>query len=245
MAQDLVKSAARTFEVLEVFAAERARLTATRIGALLGYPKSSLNVLLRSMVTQGYLSLDTAGSTYFPTLRVTQLGDWIPLQLFGSDALLPALATLRDTTGETVTLTMAVAGEMRLLRAVQGTHPIALQLDDGTTFPMFGTAVGTAYLMTLAEPEIEAVVRGYSDDGDRIAAARAAIGKARSQGFAAAYETVVPDTGAIAIPLRLPDAHGALVLAVAGLDHRIKSMEADIVRSLRNASEALGAAWRG
>jgi DNA-binding IclR family transcriptional regulator len=244
MAQDLVKSAARTFEVLEVFASQRASLTATQIGTLLGYPKSSLNVLLRSMVSQGYLMLEGGGSAYFPTLRVTGLGDWIPAALFGSDALLPVLTALRDSTGETVTLTMASGREMRLLKAVQGTHPIALQLDEGTTFPLSGTAVGTAYLSTLDERSAAALLRPEGDDettdetgatGTKVAA----VARARAVGYAAAYETVVPDTGAIAMPISPPDSKVPLVIAVAGLAPRIKNAQTRIVAEMKKAIAAL------
>ena len=106
MSQDLVKSAARALEILEVFASERKRMNSAQLGAALGYPKSSLSVLLKSLVAQGYLNNAAGDQDYFPTLKLARLGEWIPAALLGSVELLPMLSRLRDATGETVTLTM-------------------------------------------------------------------------------------------------------------------------------------------
>lgn len=58
------------------------------------------------------------------------------------------LVKLRDQTGETVTLTMAADLHMRCLHALIGTHPISLQVEEGVSFSMVGTAIGTMYLAT-------------------------------------------------------------------------------------------------
>lgn len=237
MASDLVKSAARAFEIVEVFATERRRMTATEIGDILGYPKSSMNVLLKSLVAQGYLSCHPQDITYFPTLRLTQLGDWIPAALFGSDALVNTLEGLRDRTNETVTLTMATGMTMRVLRVLLGKHPIALQLSEGYVFPIVGTAVGSAYLSSLGPDALEAFLKRYADQAPRtarpdLAGVRARVEAARTAGYVAAYDAVLDDTGAIAVPLVSADLAETLVVAVAGLGARIKRHEAGIVREL-------------
>ncbi len=238
MAQDLVKSAARAFEVMEAFATERRWLTAAQLGGMLGYPKSSTNVLLKSLLAQGYLAYEPRDATYFPTLKLTHLGDWLPSMLFGSDLLLPMLEALRDSTGETVTLTIATGLHMRGLRALIGRHPIALQLDEGFLFPIFDTAIGNAYLSTLDDDAIAALLQRRNAQVPRgqaiaIADALAALGKVRKQGYSAAYDKVVADTGAIAVPLRSSQFGETLVLAVAGLNSRIAKNEQRIVRELK------------
>ena len=238
MAQDLVKSAARALEVMEAFAAERRRLTAAQLGTLLGYPKSSTNVLLKSLTTQGYLAYEPREASYFPTLKLTHLGDWLPGSLFGSDLLLPMLETLRDSTGETVTLTMATGLHMRCLRALIGRHPIALQLDEGFLFPVFDTAIGNAYLSTLADDMILTLLQRRNAQVPRsqsIAAVdlTATIDQVRAQGYSAAYDKVVADAGAIAAPLKSSQFGETLIVAVAGLNSRIAKNEQRIVRELK------------
>lgn len=237
MAQDLVKSAARALDILEVFAARQAPLTATELGAALGYPKSSMSVLLKSLVTQGYLSLNGSDQGYFPTFKVARLGDWIAGALLGSEALLPLLERLRDATGETVTLTTASDLQMRCLHALIGTHPIALQVEEGVTFPMIGTAIGTAWLSAQEDGTVrERLKRWQKLGGARKAPldeTGAAIAEVRARGYATAYDAVLPDTGAIAMPLRTAGVGETLVIAVAGLNDRIHRAEAKIVRDMK------------
>lgn len=61
-----VKSAGRVLEVLELLGNVRKPLSASEIGRLLDYPKSSTNVLLKYLTNLGYLSFDPDTMHYFP-----------------------------------------------------------------------------------------------------------------------------------------------------------------------------------
>ena len=144
----------------------------------LGYPKSSLSVLLTSLVAQGYLANGGGDQDYFPALKLARLGEWIPAALLGSDALLPMLAKLRDQTGETVTLTMAADLHMRCLHALIGSHPISLQVEDGVSFPMVGTAIGSMYLATQDDKAVSALLTRWAKQ--HRGQSKAAVAKARA-----------------------------------------------------------------
>ena len=239
MPQDLVKSAARALEILEVFADQRRRLNSTQLGQALGYPKSSLSVLLRSLVTQGYLSNAHRDGEYFPTLKLARLGDWVPAALLGSEALLPMLETLRDQTGETVTLTMAADLQMRCLYARIGSHPIAFQVEEGVTIPTIGSAIGTMYLATQPESAMRRLFdlwkkQGKARSRESFARLEEQIGQARADGFFAAYDAVSPDTGAVAMPIESGAEGEILIVAVAGLNRRIGEQESTIIRTMRS-----------
>ncbi len=240
MAENLVKSAARAIEILELFANERRRLTLAQLGGLLDYPKSSLSVLLKSLLAQGYLSYLPTDLTYFPTLKVASLGDWIPSAIFG-DELMPMLHDLRDATNETVTLTTPAGQSMRCLRVLLGTHRIALQLDEGTSFPIIGSAVGAAYLADLPAEAAKAFFARAAKTGTPPTGIREAerlVASTRKKGFACVYDRVTEDGGAIAIALPRTSFGDSLVVAVAGLSNRILQSEAGIVQKLR---ERIGA----
>jgi DNA-binding IclR family transcriptional regulator len=98
------------FEILEVFAVKQQRMNASQLHLELGYPKSSLSGLLKSLIRTGYLVTTGSAQEYFPTLKLTRLGEWVPSALLGSESLLPTLEWLRDETGEAVTQTIAGAG---------------------------------------------------------------------------------------------------------------------------------------
>ncbi len=213
-------------------------MSLTQLGARLGYPKSSLSVLLKSMVAQGYLSVDRSDGDFFPTLRVAQLGDWVAAALLGSEAILPALEKLRDETGETVTLTMASGLEMRCLRAFIGVHPISLQVEEGISFPMMGTAIGTAYLAALAGDERARTFQMWRKQGASESEAEHLanlVAESQASGIASAYDAVLPDTGAIAMAVRSPLKTGdpIMVVAVAGLSSRIHAREAECTAIMR------------
>ncbi len=237
MSQDLVKSAARALDILEVFATERRRMSMTQLQAVLGYPKSSLSVLLKSLVTQGYLSTGGGDQDYFPTLKLARLGEWVPSALLGSEDLLPLLGQLRDRTQETVTLTIASDLHMRCVHALIGTHPIALQVEEGVSFPMIGTAIGSMYLATRPETDVTTLLarwrRLHPDQDAMLADMRRAIAEARDDGIAMAFDAVLPDTGAIAIPIQTPTDAGTMIVAVAGLNSRIYSRRTEISATLR------------
>jgi DNA-binding IclR family transcriptional regulator len=244
MEPGLVKSAARALQILEVFANERRPLSATYLGGVLGYPKSSLSVLLKSLVTQGYLSLGRAEGDFFPTLKVAQLGDWVMAALLGSDTIVAELEALRLETGETVTLTMANDLQMRCLRAFIGVHPISLQVEEGVTFPIVGTAIGTAYLAAQSEERANALLERWGKtnglESARLAGVRKEIAECRNAGYCATYDAVLPDTGAIAMavhnPLKTDDS--VLVVAVAGLSSRISSQEKSLIEAMRRILKA-------
>src|SRR4051794_31187165 len=102
MAAEAIKSARRVFEILELFDRERRRLSLKEISARLGYPASSGSVLLKSVVALGYLDYDRRVKTYFPTMRITALGGWVPGALFGEGGVAELMDHLRAVTGETV-----------------------------------------------------------------------------------------------------------------------------------------------
>lgn len=238
MSSDLVKSAARAMEILEVFADRREPLSSGQLGAALGYPKSSLSVLIRSLVAQGFLSTIGTDGEYFPTMKVTRLGDWIPASLLGSESFLPILEGLRDATGETVTLTMASGNAMRVIHALIGTHPISLRVEEGVNFPMIGTAVGTMYLATQPDAAVERALDAWAAHSTPAEVKqrpelREQIAEARRRGFARAYDAVIADTGAIAMPAQARDWGEPLIIAVAGLNPRIHKREAAIIRAMQ------------
>lgn len=237
----LVKSAARVFEVLELLGKVRRPLSASEIGSVLEYPKSSANVLLKSLVQLGYLSFDLDSMQYFPSLRVTALGEWIPSALYGTGSAAAMLEEVHDRTHETVTLSMRSGLSMRFIRVLPGKFFIALKMEEGYLAPLFGTAVGAAHLSARPAAEIARLAESAIQEA-RTREARKTIDTAlkeaeaaRQRGYAVAYGRVFADTGAVAMPLP-PAADGTvLVIGVGGLHDRIRRNERMIARAMRNA----------
>ena len=236
-----VKSAGRVLEVLELLGNVRKPLSASEIGRLLDYPKSSTNVLLKYLTNLGYLSFDPDTMHYFPSLRVTSLGAWIPAALYGMGDAASMLQEVHDVTGETVTLSMRAGQAMRFIRVLPGSFFIALKMDEGTVAPLFGTSVGAAFLATRPPAEVERLAesaRGMA----RTRVVRQAIDRTleslsqvRSTGYSVTFASFFPDTGAISMALPPASDGNVLVLGVGGLSDRIRRNERTIARAIRSA----------
>jgi len=240
-ARNVVKSVARVLEVLELFTRQREPMSGIQICRSLDYPKSSANAILKSLVELGYLALNPDNLKYFPSLRVTYLGDWIPGQLLGTIEITTLLENLQEATGETVTLSMQNGFHMQFIRVLPGTFPISLRVSEGFMAPIFGTAVGAAYLSTITDLAIRslyerAASRGaFKGHAENLETVMADVVAARKDGCARGYDRILPDTGAIAAPLMTHAHDQHLVIGVGGLSARIRRSEVDIIVNLKRA----------
>jgi DNA-binding IclR family transcriptional regulator len=214
-------------------------MSATEIGDALGYPKSSANLLLHTLVECGWLSLNTESMHYFPTLRVTALGDWLPAALFGGDSTEALVKELWEKSQETSTLSIPNGVHMEFVRVHVGTFPISLNLPEGTHVPMFGTAVGTAYLQTHSDDAIERLFfraeaeSALTDPRRTFPDYLAEIRQARRRGYAVGYDRLLSDTGAIGVCVFAGGSESAVVMGAGGLSSRIARNEAAIAKLMR------------
>lgn len=233
-----VKSAERVLDVFELFRDTQRPMNGTEICEALGYPASSGNALLKSLVARGYLSVDATSLRYFPSLRLTHLGDWIPGRVM-SHATTELLEDLHAQTSETVTLSMRTGLFMQFITVLPGTFPISLRITEGYMAPLFGSVIGTAALSTLPQKQVQRLTRrvgstpGSLAPGLTLEAVLEEIEDVRARGYALAYDRVLPDTGAIAMPLPPMLAEQPLVIGVGGLSPRIRQSEAVLVRKMR------------
>jgi DNA-binding IclR family transcriptional regulator len=235
----IVKSAGRVFEVLELFRRARRQMSAAEVGQALGYPKSSTNALLKSLVTLGYLVFETRTLRYFPSLSVTQLGDWIPSVVLASRDAFDIISEVQTATQETVTLSVKSELSWRVLRVAAGTYPISLRMMEGFDAPLVGTAVGTAILSQLQDDAVVAIVERWNArakrKGERADPAKVVrdAREVRNRGYSVAYDAVFEDTGAIAVPFPSAVDGFPMAIGVGGLRERIRRNEALIYRSIR------------
>ena len=99
----MVKSAQRVIDILELFESECRPLRVADIVERLGLPQSSVSMLLRTLVSRGYMEFDAATRQYCPSVRVAFLGDWT-LRSVGQRKVQDTMRWLADETGETVLL---------------------------------------------------------------------------------------------------------------------------------------------
>ncbi|MFN3521600.1 MAG: IclR family transcriptional regulator [Phenylobacterium sp.] len=244
MDRDAVKSARRAFEILELFDRERRPLALKDILEALGYPASSGSALLKSLVALGYLDYDRDRRTYFPTMRISALGAWVPDALFGDGALLGAMERLRAVTGETVILATQSDLFAQYVHLLHSAEPLQFSVPPGARRPLAASGLGWCLLSAKSDEEIERLRRRINaEPGQAQPLSREAlmgrVNEVRTRGYAVSKHTVSQGAGVIGAPLPR-GAHGRVfALGVAGPVGRLEAKEALIIGELRAALERL------
>lgn len=227
--------------VLELFTIWRRGANASEIEAALDMPQSSTSVLLRSLVEMGYLDYNRADRTYWPTVRVAMLGDWM------RDAVSPQLQAehvdeLRDRTGETVLVGRRLGASVHYLQIARSGQELQFYVHQGTRRPLCISASGRALLSQLDDQQVLKIARRTihfaTSDIERFdeQVLLGAVRKIRDTGISETDERLggERDLHAIAtlIPSRVQDERFSL--CVAGPRDRVMRRRDEIISALRD-----------
>lgn len=233
----VVKSAARTIQILEFFDHVRRDVSISEIANALHYPQSSTSALLRSMVAMGYLHHDRATRTYRLTRRTGLLGAWVDPSLVRQGAIVSLAHTLARHTEENVilarlngmsvqTIYVAEGGARRPHAAVGNQHPVAR------------TAAGMALLAMFDDRQIKRILTRLNaerEDGTPAVDVSAFMGElteGRRTGTFSGRGSA-PDIAAVAAQVRHGSAGDMLVLAIEGAEGRILPRRDALARLIR------------
>lgn len=241
---DVVKSVGRVFAVLEMFDEVKGAVNATQIERQLGYPQSSTLALLKSMVKLGYLSFDRIERTYYPTLRVAMLGEWLMTSLHGDGHLEALMDEVSQITGETVSLSCQNDLHMQFLKLRPGTKPLTLNIQPGEIAPLFGSVIGLTALSEKSDAEIAKIAERVNrrarqpDKKVNVATALAEIGRIRETGYCVGYNSYIHSLGVAAWVIPSKVGGRSIVLSVAGPSDSIQAEEKDIIKAVTAALKA-------
>ena len=240
---DPVKTAARTLDVFEVFAAAQGPLTLTELAARLGSPISSCHALVRTLQTRGYVYVLDERKRVYPTKRLLS----VALQIAANDPVLerigPVLLALRQATGETVILGKRQGQKVTYLDVLEGSHTIRYAAEPGDAKPLHSSAMGKAMLGALSPGELASALKKLALPAitpatitDRAALA-AAIEAGRARGWFMTRGENVPEVMALSIARSLGgEWYG---VAIAGPLDRLAGRQDSLVAALLKAGEQL------
>ncbi|MFM9924461.1 helix-turn-helix domain-containing protein [Variovorax sp. H27-G14] len=154
-----VKSARRTLEVLEFFAARHSAATVSEVAEALDYPQSSTSMLLRTLESLGYLMQEGGSRRYRPTLRVMLLGTWMHDELFGQASLFSNMAQLRLRTGQAVLVGLRQGIHVRFILSLPSVKANALRYPVGVMRPVCLSAAGKMLLTRESDREVQRIAR--------------------------------------------------------------------------------------
>ncbi len=153
-----VKSADRTVELLELLAGYDEPRTLSEIHRELNYPKSSLFVLLRTLVARGWVETDRRGTGYSIGVRALLVGTSYLDRDPAIRAATRVLELLRAEVNETVHLARLDGADVVYLASRESAHHLRLTSRVGRRVPAHATALGKALLAGLTDAEADAIL---------------------------------------------------------------------------------------
>lgn len=156
-------SVERVFRVMEVLSENSSPMTLTEISLSLDLAKSSALKLLRGMTHLGYLTEDPKSKTYFPSLKICQLGRAVEALLIGHHEHISMLEDLRDATEESVGLAMQQGNLVEFSDTLQGPHPLTFNAAKGMRYPIYISAAGRVILASMSKIDLERLARRIND----------------------------------------------------------------------------------
>lgn len=231
--KQLVKSAARTFEILEYFSKRRAALRLKDFVEQLGYPSSSLAALLKSMTTQGFLTFDVKTRSYMPSPRLAGLLSWVPVKRFEQDIVLNAMHSIQRKTHELVVLGIERGIHLEYIETIRSSEGMQLYITPGTTRLLVQSVMGWHLLGCSPDNHVEEVYRATVAMGEleeREFSLKQLLAGVRQHrelpiSFARARDFIRPAAhwggGMISTLVPVPHGHRKLAIGVGGLADRL------------------------
>ena len=242
-----VKSAARVIEVLELFRADARPHSLKELSHKLDYPQSSATVLMKSLMSLGYLNYDPGRRVYFPTLRVTGLGDWIPKALFGHGEIFEIMRDVHSACGECVALAVQNDVYVQYIKVIQSSHALSFHIEEGSMRVVTRSAAGWMLLSMKSDSEVDRLVRraniATSSSDERFNTADFVRMMPRIRRERYAYSENIPLLGAatFCVPLPVKLQGQPVVLGLGGLLARLRPQRAKMIGLLQKSAAAISA----
>lgn len=159
-ADSSVKSAQRTLDILELLTRKQTPMTFTDIFDALGYPRSSLHHLLRTLVRSGWAELDPVGGRYTLGIRAWQAGNAYLRAVKLAERARPFMERIRDQFDDTVQLAVRDGRYNVYIAKIEGSQLLVLASAIGRRLEAHATGVGKVLLADLPIAERERLLYG-------------------------------------------------------------------------------------
>ncbi|HEV2782379.1 MAG TPA: IclR family transcriptional regulator [Actinophytocola sp.] len=243
-----VKSAERTVRILETLAASPTKLTLAELQERMGYPRSSLHALVRTLRELKWVEADAAGSAFgvgpHALLSGTAYLDRDPALPYACEAL----EDLRAEVGHTTHYARRDGAHVLYLASRDRRDSVRLFSRVGRRLPAHLTALGQALLAALTPEEIDSVLpptlEALTENTitDR-AALHAELDVVRSRGWAFESEQGTPGVACVAavVDYRIPatDAISCSMPAEAATDSEIHRIAAAVLARTQDLATTL------
>lgn len=244
----------RAVRILDLLAAADQPQSVRRVAELSGLSKSAVQRLLADLVSVDLAVQDPVSRRYRLGPRSLALGMAYQRRVDVRQAALPHMTSLRDRTGETVGISVALADQLLHVDQVESEQTLAARLDIGRPLPLWFGAPARLLLAVLTDEEILSIVqlRATTDlvpvNPPTPQDLLAGVARARATGYAYALEETLPGVHTMSVPVRGGDGSLAAVLSLTAPAVRLpRERMSEVLPSLRETAAAISAdlGWRG
>ena len=240
-----VKSAIRVIEIFEFFESSREPRSLKEIISHLQYPQSSSTVLLKNLVSLGYLSYDCQVRKYFPTPRLGRLGDWVSESLFGEGRILSVMNEIHRLTGELVGVGIQNDVNLQYLKIIQPAHALPYFVPEGNMRLLTQSAGG--WMLLAAQPlrKVDYTVRRANltaecpEDRVQVDQFMERIAEIKRNGYAYSENVPFADSATLCVPLPITLKGQSAVLGIGGRTDQIRPRKKELADLLLRAMQLL------
>jgi DNA-binding IclR family transcriptional regulator len=240
------RSVRRAMEILEFLLQQGEPATVSAIVTALRIPKSTAYEIVRTLSEAGYLEPSGRGAELFLGRKLFELGmayrSQIDLLRDGSQIV----EELRDTTGETVQLSVLENDMMLVLLKEEGSRSIRIISRVGSRVPVNWAAAGRLLVSDLDNATLGALLKGsvrQSPTGRSITNVPKLIQqirKFRKQGFATELNETNEHAGCVAAPVIDSSGRCVAAISVVAPEHRLNKQNREIlITKVREAAAKL------
>jgi DNA-binding IclR family transcriptional regulator len=223
-----VRSVERALALMRAVAASgRAGCRFTDLCTQAKLSKSTTHRILLALLDGGMVEQDPETKLLYPGIELFLLGTAAAARFSIVEMARPSLLHLAEETGDTVFLSVPVAGDVLCADRQLGSFPIrTLTVDVGDRAPLGLGSGGLALLAFLDDAEIDARIAANESRLEKHVhfapvGLRRLIATARRQGYAFVDGLLVEGMGAIGVPICDPTGRPIAALSVAAISSRL------------------------
>lgn len=208
-----VRAVERALDILMCFTKSN-ELALTEIASLIGLHKSTVHRLMATLEEKGFVVRNRETEKYRLGLKVWELSVHLSQSDDPAARLLPAMESLRDRLGETVSLYLRDGAERIRIQAVQSNQAIRRVAQVGARLPL-SVGASSKVLVAFASPADQEELLNAPDwpeSIDREVYRKQLVGIIEN-GYAISIEEREPGAAAVAVPIF--DRHGKVAAALS------------------------------
>lgn len=211
-----VRAVERALDILLCFTKNR-ELALTEISSQIGLHKSTVHRLIATLEDKGFVIRDSRTDKYRLGMKIWELSTHLSNSDDPAVLLLPAMESLRDRLGETVSLYLRDGAERIRIQAVQSNQAVRRVAQVGARLPLW-VGASSKVLVAFAPPASQESLLGSPDWPKSVDKKqyRRQLDEIVRKGYAISIEERESGAAAVAVPIMDRTGRIAAALSVSG-----------------------------